>query len=149
VSYSLWSRGRLLGTTELAYVRCMPRLRSGDLSPTDCADLLAAADRLEPLDLELRGPDGEIVPTERIFVRDTERLLALAAEAEREDWDDAEVDVEFALGERLEFDPTRPYDEGDLVAPEMDLYQELEDLEPREFPRWQIHVTLVDDSAIP
>lgn len=153
MSYTLWSRGRLLGTTDLAYVRCMPRLRAGDLHPADCPDVLAAADRCEPLDLELRGADGEIVATEHIFVQDTERLLARAAEAERDAWDDDEVDVdvdvEAAVGETPEFDPTRASDEGLLVEPEMDLYAELEDLEPREFPRYQILVTLLDDAAIP
>lgn len=157
MSYSLWSRGRLVGTTDLAYVRCMPRQRAGDLHPADCPDVLAAADRCEPLDLELRAPDGEIVATEHIFVQDTERLLARAAEAERDAWDDdeidvevdVEVDVEAAVGEPVEFDPTRAYDEGLLVEPEMDLYAELEELEPREFPRWQILVTLLDDAAIP
>lgn len=33
--YTVWSHGRLLGETELAYVRCMHKHRAGDFHPTE------------------------------------------------------------------------------------------------------------------
>ena len=38
--YTVWSRGRLVGESELAYVRCMPGLRSGDFEPSAIGEKL-------------------------------------------------------------------------------------------------------------
>ena len=38
--YTLWSRNRLLGTSELAYRRSFPRLRVGDFTPTELGEQL-------------------------------------------------------------------------------------------------------------
>src|SRR5262245_61339073 len=39
-SYTIWSRDRLLGETELGWVRCPPNVRSGFFHPTDLGDRL-------------------------------------------------------------------------------------------------------------
>lgn len=38
--YTLWSRGRLIGETELAYARSLPRLRGGDFAPSELGETL-------------------------------------------------------------------------------------------------------------
>jgi len=40
MSYSLWSRGRLLGTSELDFVRCLALHRAGFLQPTEVGEQL-------------------------------------------------------------------------------------------------------------
>jgi hypothetical protein len=47
---------------------------------TEYADAMSISDELRSLELELRNPDGAIVPTEMIAVQDTHYLLALARE---------------------------------------------------------------------
>jgi hypothetical protein len=154
--YTIWSRGRLLGTSALAYARAMPGVRAGDFEPTDLgerllpiiigvgpalkalydvveaarpceddqadgrgpeqddlepeprsprgfseairrtteyADAMSLADELRSLDLELRDPDGTVVPTESISVQDTHYLLAMAREGmEGMDFEDDELE---------------------------------------------------------
>lgn len=48
------------------------------------ADLAAEQDQYEPLVLELRAPNGAVIATEDIWVRDVEYLLAIGAEADEE-----------------------------------------------------------------
>src|SRR5918911_4775108 len=107
--YTLWSRGRLLGETDLGFVyrengfRCGwfhptaagdrlmpaatgigPALRTESMIGPDAtahADLLSAIDRAEALELELRGPDGAVIATEHIAIIDTHYLLSLAESA--------------------------------------------------------------------
>jgi hypothetical protein len=177
--YTLWSRGELLGESALGYVRVYPNLRTGDLQVTqkgltvidrltqarsdwrstakrvlDCksantvpesdmnellADMNAAQDLEEAFAMELRGPDGSVIPTEDIYVVDTEYLLAIAKESESE-----EDSAEEALSEQ------------DQAAVE-EMLEEWEDDHPpwaqqepeREPERFQIHVRLVDQWAIP
>ena len=38
--YTLWSRGRLIGQTELAYARSFPGLRAGDFEPSALGETL-------------------------------------------------------------------------------------------------------------
>jgi hypothetical protein len=45
---------------------------------TEYADAVSLDDELQSLALELRGPDGAVVPTETIAVNDTEYLVSLA-----------------------------------------------------------------------
>jgi hypothetical protein len=192
--YTLWSRGRLLGETDLAYRRWDPLVRSGDIIPTELgekvlpiasgpsaamlewsrairreapgvvepyddpaaleatrdADLLAAHAKAAALEFELRRPDGSRVPVEDIDVRDTHVMLAwadLAEEEEVESWlDDLEPDAELeaAIEHDLaiieEWREEREKEGGGR-------YTEFDE-EP-ELPRFQIHVQLVDPSAIP
>lgn len=203
LTYTLWSHGRLLGESPLDFVRCLPRLRVGDLSTTPLglallarvtdtrsdalfaaqklhraepspeagggvhatphyatisADLTAAGDYLDALALEVRRPDGSIVPTEQIDVTDTEFLVAFGAvEDEPADSPD-EADTE---GEefRVSFDPDTDVDDPDDHEGDEDLFTDPDALglglgrwreQPlRAFPRFQLHVTLFDDADLP
>lgn len=118
--YTLWSRDRLLGESDLGFEEIFPRHRMGGFTPTELgvklmpiltgvgratrqlcrlvnsqrfglrgreleealrtspeqADVAEAEAHFEALQLELRGPDGAIVPTEWIGIRDTEEIIA-------------------------------------------------------------------------
>jgi hypothetical protein len=214
VPYTLWSRGRLLGESELDYVREIPRLRTGDFRPTgdgaalmpvaagvsptvielgklarraagdhggdsaradgrpcdalrlttEFADFAEASNRRDALELELRGPDGAVVPTEWIDVRDTELLLALGRDETLafDDFDGVEPDEvgipipDCPICDELCDDALDDFDEM-LLREELDAPDDFEpDLSPtlvedgeREYPRYQLQVMLLDDSAIP
>lgn len=40
MTYTLWSHGRLLGRSSLAYARCFPHIRAGDFEPTEVGESL-------------------------------------------------------------------------------------------------------------
>jgi len=169
MTYSLWSRGRLLGTSDLDYVRCMERQRTGDLYPTEQGEALlpiacgvrpavrahgdyhhpevvAAIVRCDDLDLELRGPDGEVIPTEDLFVQDTEYLMSLVPDPE---WTD---ELEPSWEDDLDPSDFTPDDTELLDAPEFDLEAELAESdgeEQRVWPRYQLMVTLVNETDVP
>ena len=129
------------------------------------ADMAAADDYEEALALELRRPDGSVVPTEEIYVRDTEFMLAFAAgdadpvdpldlldiDGEATALPDAEDDDDL----RVAFDPETDVDELD----DDDLFDGIDDLglelggwrdEPeRTFPRFQLYVRVLDEADIP
>jgi hypothetical protein len=131
---------------------------SGDLTArihesTEYADYLAAIDRLNALDLELHDPEDNVVPAEWIDIRDLDFLSDLQAR-------DLEADDEVALPE--------PYDPEIEEAVAHDLHvlgferdprcdepflpherSDDKDLARRPFPLYQIHVRLLDESAIP
>jgi hypothetical protein len=168
--YTVWSKGRKLGETELGLVRIMPDARMGwfvpvaefdglmliatgeqlalyaDASP---ADLAAAHQHRESLELELRREDGSVVPTAGIGIRDMEALLAWDARKHAADppeyWDDAD-------------DPLLGWDEQDdsellddfLTESEFDLVGESGDARSEDvtLPRYQIHVELIDPGDI-
>jgi len=131
---------------------------------TEYADVAAAHVHCESLELELRGPSGAVVPTEWIDVRDTEFLVALtrddalsaddlAASLCDESWpyaDDEELDPQawLADGDDLEaledFNALEELDDFDA-----DFDWEPDDSSDRPFPRYQLQVMLLDDSAIP
>jgi hypothetical protein len=106
------------------------------------ADVLAAVDREEALELELRGPDGCKIETEDIGVIDTHYLLALSVHESPED--------------KLDEEPLTPEQEAEveeLVAAwreehegDLDLSKNDEEVE---FPRYQLQVHLVDDRSVP
>ena len=122
MTFTLWSRGELLGESTLDYVRVIPHLRTGDLYPTDKglivferlsqfradayyaarrinkkatfdesdlktvqADLAAQNNHYEALAMELHTSEGVVIPTDDIWVTDTEYLLSIAREADEED----------------------------------------------------------------
>lgn len=126
---------------------------------TISADLTAAGDYLDALALELRRPDGSIVPTEQIDVTDTEFLVAFGAledEPPADSPDEAETEGEEF---RVSFDPETDIDDPDDDAGDEDLFADPDPLGPglgdwrerplRAFPRFQLHVTLFDDAALP
>ncbi|MGQ0712310.1 MAG: hypothetical protein ACT4PJ_01120 [Gemmatimonadaceae bacterium] len=120
---------------------------------SEYADLAAAEDRCDALALELRGPDGVVIPTEWIDLRDTEFLLSLA---EMEDLDVPEFSPEFC---GIEDDDCgapplglseNPFQAADF---EEDDYASFEDEAPwrseRVFPRYQLQVMLREDASVP
>jgi hypothetical protein len=153
VPYTIWSRDRLLGETDLGYVRCMPKHRMGDLTPSAIGErLLASEAHLDSLQLELRGSDGRVIPTEWIDVRDTEQLLALAGEIPDEDFDDAEMDPQL----RADIDHDRAViEEWDREREPDGLWEDYDRSLIREwqdtvmFPRYQVQVRLIDDADVP
>ena len=164
--YTLWSRGRLLGETDLGFIYRQNGFRCGWLEPTalgerlmpaatgvppalhaEClmesdatarADLLSAIDQEEALELVLCGPDGAVIATEDIGIIDTHHLLALA-ESELGDEDAAEVD------EEAEIEAPGEEWSADLEPASFEEASE----EEREFPRYQIQIRLVDHHSLP
>ena len=164
--YTIFSRGRPLGTTDLGFIyrprgfRCgwlhptpqgerylpiaagvPPAMRTEFLlgpDPTLHADVLAATDRADSLALELRREDGVSIETSDIAIIDTEYLLSIA-DATQHDYDDWEPTAEEAA-EIAEF--TAHFEEEELVAA-------AHKQETTEFPRYQVQVYLIDPSSIP
>jgi hypothetical protein len=180
MTYTLWSRGELLGETTLDYVRIIPHLRTGDLhlnqgglrvierlcqhradayyaarrllrketldesdKRTLDADLAAQRDAYETLALELRTTDGSVIPTDDIYVTDTEYLRAIDREAVAE----ARIS-EDALVDGLSPEDQRAFEE-DLEHLMKDFPPWLPDEPEREPVRFQIGVRLKDEFSIP
>jgi hypothetical protein len=117
---------------------------------TEHADAAAASDRREAMELELRGPDGAVIPTEDIDVRDTEFMLALADEA-MDEFDIEDIDPILATDEQKELRQLLADDEA-LFEDELDIDDDPTPYVPDEecvYPRYQIHVRLRDNAAIP
>jgi hypothetical protein len=176
MTYTLWSQGRLLATTDLGWVRCMPRHRAGDLQPTEVGEVLLAVacgvrpalrlhghdfdhpavltaiERSEALRLELRGPDGEVIPTEDLWIQDSEYLLALAREEPLPEPTDEELE-ELAELEEMEVEAWDPENDAALAElPDVDepFERDFDDeAEEREWPRFQVMLVLVDDADVP
>ncbi len=150
--YTIWSRDRMLGETELSYIRCMPKHRMGDLTPTAVGErLLASEAHLDSLQLELRGPNGRVIRTEWIDVRDTEQALALAREIPMDQFDDGELDPQ--LRADIEHDMAL-FEEwfGDQEPDDLwDDYESrpLPEWQESSFPRYQVQVLLLDDADVP
>jgi hypothetical protein len=191
LTFTLWSRGRLLGETALDYQCPIPLMRAGDLCVTElglrllsrvtetrgdglwaahalntdqddghapeeerrrllevCADLSAAANYQQALELELRRPDGSVVPTERIDINDTEFLRAFGEAYEEEI--DAIPGVERAFDEP----PGRPpWTSEDDLFDELGIFESEPDLadtcDAPETARFQLMVTLDDGEVLP
>jgi len=164
--YTIFSHGRALGTTDLGFIyrpdcfRCgwlhatplgerylpiaagvAPALRAEFLlgpDPTLRADVLAADHQAEGLELVLRREDGVLVETSDIGIIDTEYLLSIAAAAEQENtnWElGAEDEAEIA-------ELMAEFEEKDRVASALPP-------EPKEWPRYQVQVYLIDPAAVP
>lgn len=170
--YTLWSRGRLLGESELDLVHCISKLRTGFLYPTalgktllpvaaavssasiafsealeivqsesreatwrrlpEYADYHSACDAFEALELELRDPHGNVISTEYLEVRDTEIVIDLGATPHNTD--------------------RQTFTDEESSSLETDDAADLSWRRPRdgcEWTRYQLQVSLVDDSAIP
>ena len=119
-----------------------PALRAEYLlgpDPTLRADLAAASDHADALDLELRREDGNLIETTRIAVIDTEYLLSIPDSADEED-------------EAWELSPEDEAEIAELVA---ELKEDerwtttAETEEPAEFPRFQLQVELVNPFDVP
>lgn len=120
------------------------------------ADFMEACTHAESLELQLRGPDGKVIPTEDIGVQDTEFLLALARESEEtglassQEWD---PEIDAILADDAVFDDGEDgNDVWDLDDEEpRELWKGYDDGEIEEgtFPRYQIQVQLLDEDAVP
>jgi len=141
VPYTLWSKDRLLGETDLDYQEVFPHHRMGAFEPTELglklmpiitgvgrasrqlcrmvvyrrhgpkgealeeelkhspeqADLSAAEAHFDALELQLRAPDGSLIDTDWIDIRDTDEIIAYGDEAE-----------EHRALEELMYPPERP-----------------------------------------
>jgi hypothetical protein len=185
VPYTVWSNDRLVGESALDYLANTSQHKMGDFTATEYGEQLipilmaprkavcAHAEleqvellytRRETIPLELRGPDGRVIPTDHIEITDLEWLLSLTPVAPQSD-DTWESDVELAESEFIE--ELQPEDEHrdvlkDLLPPEwtepaqdplrFDEF-DIPDLEfgeivddpnapPPEFPRYQIQVEI-------
>ena len=100
------------------------------------ADAVSIADELESLDLELRDEYDQVVPTEHIWINDTEYLLARGREAldepEPELSPELEAEIERDVEEMLEY-----FRERDKFSSDDEAWKE-----PARFARYQILVTL-------
>jgi hypothetical protein len=116
---------------------------------TEHADLESACDRQDRLDLELRAPDGSLIPTEWISIRDTEFLLSVSedddSELECDDWSEDEWEVSDAEIGSLDED-----DMFDEIEGWVDEYEsEWNEGPEKPFPRYQILVSLLADEDVP
>ena len=197
--YTLWSRGRLIGHTDLGFARFMPRMRMGWLHPTaegervmpiavgmppamqayvdrargidgdaiavqaeldrstEGADLAAAFQHHEALELQLRREDGTVIRTEDIGVVDSHRLIELSRELRHRDHVEEWGDVGDLLLEpsesELQLEEDMDHD-AELIREmfeQSDGFREwaIGAVDETRFPRYQIQVELFDDAAIP
>lgn len=179
--YTVWCNDRLVGETDLDYIANTSERKFGDFEATDygreiipvlmaprqaiCAhapmeEVRALFFRREQVQLELRAPDGRVIPTEFIEITDLEWLLTLGGDDRDEDWQDdmaiAEAELSERLcacdvddGERLDALPPEWLDEEEMNEDSFDEF-DVPDLEfgdefasPPDFPRFQIHVGIL------
>jgi len=143
-------------------------------STIEYADFAAATARFEALELELRAPDGTVIPTKDITINDCDWLIEIGEEAERrrelegELYDELELGIEEWSPEESRFDQVDWHDPdlaeiheslqaaenmlNDMIEKSMfetdtsdDPYAD----EPIPFPRFQLMVDLVDSASIP
>lgn len=118
---------------------------------SEYADLAAAEDHYDALELELRGPDGTLIPTEWIDLRDTEFLLSLP---DLDDLEESDMGLDFSTQADDDFGDPPPGFGDDLPDFELeDAFDFDDDDAPwrheRVFPRYQLQVMLRDDTAVP
>ena len=101
----------------------------------------SAIDACERIQLELRGPDGKVIPTEYISIRDVERIAELGPAAAEE-----EEDVELTPEQQEAVDAMIRDWEESAAEREREGWRP-EDETP--FPRFQIYVALVDEWLVP
>lgn len=127
-----------------------------ELFRTALADMKEASTHMEALELELRGPDGRVIPTESIDINDADFLAEFGREIEEQEpelieyAESAGVALEPGTAGGLP-DPTCA-DECSLPEPDgfwSDYDAEGGMIEEPPFPRFQIMVQLLDDAAIP
>jgi hypothetical protein len=107
------------------------------------ADLAAQHDGYEALALELRASDGAVIPTEDIYVTDTEYLLSIA--------NDGEAETDDLPGEPQE-ELLHP-DDLKALEDRLEEFAEREKWSPeapeKEFARFQVSVMLSNEWSIP
>lgn len=164
--YTLWSRGRMIGVTDLGFVyrehgwrfgwfhpnelgeRLMPAatgvapaMRADFMIGPDStlhADVLAAVDAEQALELELRGPNGDRIETEDIGIVDTHYLASIPM-------NDLDEDLELTPEQQAEIDERV----AEWKAEHPDELRNAHKEEEVELPRYQIQIQLVHHDAIP
>lgn len=164
--YTLWSRGRMIGVTDLGFVyrergwrfgwfhpnelgeRLMPAatgvapaMRADFMIGPDStlhADILAAVDAEQALELELRGPNGDRIETEDIGIADTHYLASIPM-------NDLDEDRELTPEQQAEIDEWV----AEWKAEHPDEVRNAHKEEEVELPRYQIQIQLVHHEAIP
>jgi hypothetical protein len=169
MQYTLWSKDRLLGETDLGFIYRENGFRCGWFHPTPLgerlmpaatgvapamraeysigpdatlqADILAAVDAEEALELELRRPDGKRIETEYVWVVDTHYLLSIP----QNDLIDE--------GEMYKLTPEQEAEVDEWVAEWREAHageewREDDDGEVN-LPRYQLQIRLADQDAIP
>lgn len=200
VPYTIASRGRPIGTTELDFFRLDGSTRSGwfvpntlgeTLMPTIAlglpamcafvnrhakgedgqgivrpsfrcsslfADLAEALDRVAALELTLHREDGTLIPTETVGIQDTERLLSLINWTDLWEECDRLVETEVdAVDSSLYLDATHEiellpgdweeFGDDDFEITSGEDWQP--DPEPDPNERYQVHILLSQENAIP
>jgi hypothetical protein len=122
------------------------RLHSEQATEADLvADSAAERDQYDSLALELRAPDGRVIPTEDIYIRDT--AFNLAIDEERDD------NEEESLTDLTLIDVLRPEDLETFEAQLIDLAEDpppwVSDEQPQEPVRFQLYVRLENAWSIP
>lgn len=178
MSYTLWSLGRLVGETDFAFLTSEERQRRGWLIPTEqgeplaaiaagvsdameaaleaydleqaAADIAAAVDRRDGLELELHDEAGKVIPVERITIRDTVVLMSVG---------DTRYEADKSWYDSLSDEERRAFDaaidgqvESEARGAGRPRHDDFADEGPGMvcgLPRYEIVVKLVDDSAIP
>jgi hypothetical protein len=157
VPYTVWSNDRLVGESDLDYLTNTSELKLGDFTATEDGEAIIAIlmaprqavcsrapyDEIESLctqresvPLELRGPNGRVIPTDDIEITDLEWLLSLTPV----DWrdDDWQPDVDMPeLQADLEALAELDLDEFDVPDIELDP----PGAQPS-YPRYQIQVRI-------
>jgi hypothetical protein len=116
------------------------------------ADLAEALKRVEEMELTLHHPDGTLIATSTIGLQDTDQLRALA------EWKDCYPVGEIPDGtEEWVQELEREFEDSESDSPESD--EELFDIaiggewapdeERIDFPRYQVHLLLSKEDAIP
>jgi len=142
--------GRLTQTRDDSYrgARRVNRERSdsGDESsePTLRADLSALHDQYDALALELRAPNGEVIPTDDIRVTDTEWLLTIDRERDEEDEPSTEDAMDSGQAPEVLADMVDQLAEWVVEHPPW-----LPEPPARPPARFQLSVTLIDEWSIP
>ena len=167
VSSSVMTLSKALRASELANER--PLSLNQIHAMTEYADYASAMDEREYVKLELRGPDGSLIPTEWIEIRDCEALIRFAEEGDEQDQgpfgaktvtDDESVtrmsstDAQGGYEELPAIQDTEEFS-GELADTEHDGAPLFENDEPWkeaetvEFPRYQVQVMLEEEWSVP
>lgn len=111
------------------------------------ADLAAAMQHVEALELTLHREDGSLIPTESVGVKDMDQLLELARSGEF-DSDFDEADADDWANPSIGIEPLDATSEMFLDDEELRPWTPADD-EETEFPRYQVHVMLLEDHPLP
>jgi hypothetical protein len=117
--------------------------REALLDSPEFADYTEALHHADALDLTLHLANGALVPTEFIGVQDCDRLVALYGVDADDDASEAPCDPETMA--RIE----REVEEMLEGHPAMEREPWMPEEEPTEFPRYQIHLRLLDPADVP